>query len=158
MIAATTIQLAAALLAPLILAAVPQREAPSAPVSAYAPDDPPPDEIPIDVDLLELTDIEYRPGDPLPAWIQELDGRRVRIAGYMHASTGQGADEFMLVTDSCVCGGQPQPHHFVDVSLDDEEVDYRPGMVEATGTFSAGEVVEDGYVVSLFRLQADLFE
>ena len=31
-------------------------------------------------------------------------------------------------------------------------------MVEATGTFSAGEVVEDGYVVSLFRLQADLFE
>ena len=116
------------------------------------------DELPVDVDIIDLTSVEWIPGDDLPQWVQDLEGRRVRIAGYMHASTKRRSTEFMLVDDSCVCIGSPQPNHFLQVTLVDQETDLRQGLVDVIGTFTSGEVEKDGYVVSLFRLSADVIE
>lgn len=117
------------------------------------------DELPVDIDIVDLTSIEWGPGEPLPRWIQNLDGRRVRIAGYMHASTQDDASEFMLVDDSCICIGNPQPHHFLDVTLVDQTTSRRQGLVDVVGTFDVGELEdENGYVKSLFRLTADVIE
>lgn len=124
-------------------------------VGAFADD--PPEELPTTVDLYDLTDIDWQPGKEVPKWIRDLDGERVRIGGNMHPSMGQRAAEFMLVTDACVCGGRPQPHHYVDVTLD-EKVDYKSGLIDVIGTFRVEEVEENGYVVSLFHLEAERIE
>ena len=116
------------------------------------------DELPVDVDIVDLTRIEWEPGKPLPVWVQELNGRRVRIGGYMHVTTEDDVSAFMLVGDSCVCAGTPPPNHFVDVSLVEGETRRRPGMIDVIGIMSVGELEEDGYVKSLFRMRADVLE
>jgi hypothetical protein len=106
----------------------------------------------IELSLLDLMSIDYRPGKKLPYWVRALDGRRVRIEGYMALGTPEGVEQFELVWDSCGCG-QSNIHHFIDVSLTEETTTFDPNLIWVEGEFSVGEVREDGFVVSLFRLK-----
>ena len=108
----------------------------------------------IELSLLDLMSLDYRPGKKLPAWVLALDGRRVRIEGYMALGTLEGVEKFELVWDSCGCG-QSKVHHFVEVSLTDETTTFDPDIIWVEGQFSVGEVREDGFVVSLFRLKTE---
>ena len=106
----------------------------------------------IELSLLDLMSIDYRPGKKLPSWVRALDGRAVRIEGYMALGTPEGDDKFELVWDSCGCG-QSNVNHFIEVSLTEDTTSFDPDIIWVEGTLSVGEVREDGFVVSLFRLE-----
>lgn len=112
----------------------------------------------LEVRLVELMAIDYRRGRRLPDWVQALDGRRVRIEGYMAIGTPEGDERFELVWDSCGCGTS-QPHHFVQVTVPEgESTRFDPELIAVEGRFAVGEEIEDGFVKSLFRLKAESIE
>lgn len=112
---------------------------------------------PVEVSLAKLTSIDYKRGQELPVDIKELDGQRVSIRGFMALDTLEGETVFPLVTDSCGCG-QSKVHHFVEVSLTEGTTTYTPQELTVIGELSVGEVTEDGFVLSLYRLTAESVE
>ena len=106
-----------------------------------------------EISLLDLMSIEYNPGEKLPTWVRALNGHKVRVEGYMALGTPEGLEKFELVWDSCGCG-QSIVNHFIEVTLTEETTAFNPDIIYVEGYFDAGEVLEDGYVVSLFRLKA----
>ena len=111
----------------------------------------------IELSLLDLMSIDYTPGKRLPRWVRALDGKRVKLEGYMALGTPEGDDDFELLWDSCGCG-QSNVHHFVEVSLTEETTSFTPDLIWVEGTFSVGEIREGGFVVSLFRLETKSIE
>jgi len=111
---------------------------------------------PVELDIVKLTSIEWKQGDTLPKWVRELDGKEVVISGFINQRFRDDTDELLIVSDSCQCAGTPLPQHFVEVSLD-KKTGYKGGELTFIGTFSAGEVEEDGFVASLFRLDGKFF-
>ena len=69
----------------------------------------------------------------------------------MGVGTLEGVDSFELLPEACECG-RSKIQHFVDVTLTEGLTSYRPGRITIEGTFSVGEVEEDGFVVSMYRL------
>lgn len=108
----------------------------------------------IEVSIEYLTSIEWSPGDDLPKDIADLDGKKVKITGYMAIGTNEGSTVFELVPESCECG-RSKVNHFVDVTLTEEQTRFIPGRITLEGTFYASELEEDGFVVSLYRLTTD---
>lgn len=115
------------------------------------PPPPPPGEI-FEVSILRLRAARYVRGRPLPKWIRELDGKRIRIWGHMALGTLEGETKFELVPESCECN-RSKVNHFVDVTLTDGVTRFIPGRITIEGIFHASEVEEDGYVTSLYRLK-----
>ena len=111
----------------------------------------------IELSLLDLMSIVYTPGKRLPRWVRALDGKRVKLEGYIALGTPEGDDKFELLWDSCGCG-QSNVHHFVEVTLTEETTSFTPDLIWVEGTFSVGEIREDGFVVSLFRLETKSIE
>lgn len=105
----------------------------------------------VTVRISKLTSVKYRRGKKLPADIRELDGKRIRIEGYMAIGTIEGVESFELVPESCECG-RSKVQHFIDVTMTDGLTVYQPGRFTIEGTFSVGEKEEDGFVVSLYRM------
>ena len=108
----------------------------------------------IEVSILRLKNARYRRGRPLPKWIRDLDGKRIRLWGYMAIGTLEGLDKFELVPESCECG-RSKVNHFVDVQLTDGQTKFIPGRITLTGVFHASEEGEDGFITSLYRLRTD---
>jgi len=104
-----------------------------------------------EVSISKLTSVNYRKGKPLPDEVQGLDGQLVRIEGYMALGTLEGVDSFELVPESCECG-RSKVQHFIDVTIEEGLTTFRPGRITLEGVLSVGEVEEDGFVVSLYRL------
>lgn len=105
----------------------------------------------VEVTLAKLMNYEWKQGMRVPKEIRELDGKKVRISGLMALGTLEGVSEFELVSDACGCG-QSKMNHFVMVDLGDDTTGYDPDELVVEGTFEVGEEVEDGFVVSLYRL------
>ncbi len=117
---------------------------------ADAPDD---DDV-IEVSILALKNARYRPRRKLPKWIRELDGKRVRLWGYMAIGTLEGVQKFELVPESCECG-RSKVNHFVDVTLTEGMTKFIPGRITLTGVFHASEEETDGFITSLYRMKVD---
>ncbi len=113
-----------------------------------------PDNEIVEVSILRLKNARYRRGRPLPEWVQELDGKKISLWGYMAIGTLEGLSEFELVPESCECG-KSKVNHFVQVTLDDDVTRFIPGRITLEGTFSCGEVEEDGFITSVYRLSTD---
>lgn len=109
---------------------------------------------PVEVSINELTSIEWKPGEDLPADVEDLDGEMISIEGYMALGTLEGTTKFELVPEPCECG-RSKVSHFIDVTLKEGLVSYKPGRIILTGKFEASEVEEDGFIVSLFRLEIE---
>ncbi len=125
-----------------------------APVASLQASPAPPvvDDEPIEVELSDLTTIDWRPGREVPEKIRKLDGKRIRIKGLMAMGTVEGVDTFNLVTSGCSCG-TTKVQHFVKVTLADDVTQFTPDELTLTGVFSVGEEEEDGFVTSLYRLK-----
>lgn len=108
----------------------------------------------VEVSILRLKNARYRRGRPLPQWVQDLDGKKISLWGYMAIGTLEGLSEFELVPESCECG-KSKVNHFVQVSLDDGVTRFIPGRITLVGTFNCGEVEEDGFITSVYRLTTD---
>ena len=113
-----------------------------------------PDNEIVEVSILRLKNARYRRGRPLPEWVQELDGKKISLWGYMAIGTLEGLSEFELVPESCECG-KSKVNHFVQVTLDDDVTRFIPGRITLEGTFSCGEVEEDGFITSVYRLSTE---
>ncbi len=136
------------LLLTLALVAAPTASDAAAPAAAPTVEDP------LEVSIEYITSIEYKQGKALPKDILDLDGKTVMITGYMAIGTLEGATVFELVPESCECG-RSKVQHFIEVSIESGGVTYAPGRVDLTGVFSVGEVEEDGFVTSLYRLKIE---
>lgn len=108
----------------------------------------------MEVSLMELTTIDWDPGKKLPKKIEKLGGKKVRLKGFMALDTPEGVSKFRLTYDQCGCSNA-KASHFVEVDLGDEETGYDPAEMTVVGTLSVGEEKEDGFVTSLYRLDAD---
>ncbi|MAE47344.1 MAG: hypothetical protein CMJ86_10685 [Planctomycetes bacterium] len=109
---------------------------------------------PIEVNIDWLTSVDYRPGMKLPDEILALDGKQVQLVGYMAIGTLEGDESFEFVPESCECG-RSKVQHFIDVTLTDDVATFTPGRITLVGKFSVGEVKEDGFVTSLYRLEVE---
>lgn len=115
---------------------------------------PKPDEkVAATISLLQLRDARYRRGEPLEDWIVALEGKYVAIEGYMALGTLEGLTRFELVPEECECGGS-KVNHFVEVTLTEDVTRYKAGRFFMRGVFSASEVEEDGFIVSVYRLRS----
>jgi len=111
----------------------------------------PEDEV-FELSIIKLNNVEYVEGKALPEWVTALDGREVRIAGFMRNGTVDGDTWFDLCNDNCGCGTS-KLQHFVRVTLEEGTTVFTPGELTLVGEFSAGELEdEDGFVESIFRL------
>lgn len=107
----------------------------------------------VEIDLHRLTSIAWEPGQALPEDIVRLDGRRVVVRGFMHASVVGDQRKFPMVTEACQCTSSLLPHHFIEVDLGpNQTTGPKTGQFEVIGRLDIGEVEQDGYVVSLYRL------
>jgi hypothetical protein len=105
------------------------------------------------ISLLQLRDARYRRGEPLEDWIVQLEGKFVAIEGYMALGTLEGLTRFELVPEECECGGS-KVNHFVEVTMTEDVTRYKAGRFYMRGYFSASEVEEDGFVISVYRLRS----
>jgi hypothetical protein len=109
--------------------------------------------------MVELDSEESPP--ELPEDILELDGALIAIEGFMNplAFDREGVSQFALVNDplNCCFGATPQPNHWIDVALKEGErtAFYSLDPVAVYGHLEVGELFEDGFLVSLFRMRAD---
>ncbi len=107
---------------------------------------------------------DIKPGDPfkrdmLPEAIESLDGKRIRIRGYMlPTAQNRGIKSFVLVRDNqeCCFGPGAALYDCMLVELTGGKsttYSFKPVAVE--GTFSIREIVVDGMHLAIYRIDAD---
>lgn len=104
-----------------------------------------------DLDLLLVLNM----GDPIPSdvvdmfpdWLKGLDGKRIRIRGFMYPQFTTRLTGFVLTRDTGVCcfGPNPKVYYLIAVKLTEgTSVDYIPGRpFDVEGTFHI-QPVDDG--------------
>lgn len=111
------------------------------------------------VTFAELGSFRYEEGMRLPDAVTALHGKKVAIAGYMMTlEEVENIREFLLVESlwSCCFGKPPEVHQvIVATAKPGKEVDYSPEAVLLLGQLGVGEEIEDGFVVSLYRVALD---
>lgn len=124
----------------------------AAPFLAQPLDDPEPVGFPV------LAGFDYTEGMTLPQEVTDLDEKTVEIRGFMRREVpGSGPiNQFMLINDACGCNGTPMMNEIVFCTLPDGvTMDVLQGVVTVTGKLYVGEVVEDGYVLMIYQMDAD---
>jgi hypothetical protein len=100
----------------------------------------------------------------IPAWIRKLDGAKVSVAGFMVPFDVQenGVTSFILVKNIMICcyGLVPKVNENImcEVAKGQKEKFYINIPIKVFGTLSVGEVKDDGYVLSLYRLAVERIE
>ena len=96
-----------------------------------------------DLDLLKVLNL----GSPLPAdvvemlpeWLKKLDGKRIRIRGFMYPQYTTRLTGFVLTRDMGICcfGPNPKIYYLISVKLKEgTEIEYIPGRpFDVAGTF-----------------------
>jgi hypothetical protein len=110
-----------------------------------------------DVDLLKVLNMDpVIPEAPkmMPDWLRQLDGKRVRIRGFMippFSETDVRAFTLARDTQLCCFGRNPLPYDLIDVFLKEgaatEYIELRP--FDVVGVFHIGEEIEPGYLYSI---------
>lgn len=103
---------------------------------------------------------EYRDHMKLPESVVALKGRKVAAAGYM-ITLGEVEDirEFLLVESgwSCCFGIPPDVNQVIEVRIPKElpGIEFTTTPIAVMGVMDVGEEVEDGFVISVYRIQAE---
>ena len=96
---------------------------------------------------------------PIPEFIRKLDGQNIEMTGYMMPlSDIKNIHSFILVPSlfGCCYGQPPAVNHIVLVKMaDGGSVKFFNETIVVRGQFHCGEQKQDGYLVSLYRLDAD---
>lgn len=109
-----------------------------------------------------LGGFSYEEGMKLPEPVGKLQGATVGLVGYMMTlEEVEDIHEFLLVESlwSCCFGKPPEVHQVVVVTIPHKKgVDMTPAPLLLTGVLDVGERVEDGFVISVYRLKAATFK
>ena len=112
-----------------------------------------------DLDLLRVLNMDPVPADAVshfPAWLRDLDGKTVRLRGFMYPSYEEPLTAFVLARDNQICcfGRDPKPYDLVTVKLRDgvttPYIQNRP--FDVVGTFSIAPYYDDGVWFQLYRI------
>jgi hypothetical protein len=113
-----------------------------------------------DFDLLKVLNMEPVPLDAVdhfPGWLLGLDGKRVRVRGFMYPPfKEEGLEQFILARDNQICcfGKNPKIYDLVYVSMRDgvttKYIQNRP--FDVVGTFRIRPDAEGGEWFSLYEL------
>jgi hypothetical protein len=113
-----------------------------------------------DIDLLKILNMEPVPADAVdhfPGWLEQLNGKEIRIRGFMYpAYSSTGLTGFLLARDNDICcfGREAKIYDLFKVMLvDGLTTDYIEGRpFDVVGTFHIDPLVEDGEVLQLYRI------
>ncbi len=113
-----------------------------------------------DLDLLKILNMEPVPPDApkyFPEWLKSLNGRRIRIRGFMYPPELEtGLTGFLLARDNQICcfGRNPKPYDIIPVRLREgattNYIANRP--FDVVGVFHLDLAELDGKVFQLYRL------
>lgn len=99
---------------------------------------------------------------PIPANVKALDGKILELTGFMMPiNEVKNIRQFILIQSlwGCCFGQAPEANHILVVHMEDEKrVDFYPDPIRVTGRFSVGETREEGFLVSIYRLDAHKVE
>ena len=120
-----------------------------------------------EMDVLNAIQDSGDPGDleaRFPLEVLAVESRYVELEGYMvpYEYDEEGIYSFTLVRDQAMCcfGGAFRTNHFVEAVMANdgraEPADLEPIIV--IGTIEVGEVVDSGYVLSVYRMLIDEVE
>lgn len=114
-----------------------------------------------DIDLIKILNMDPVPVDAVdyfPEWLQQLDGQRIRIKGYMYPTfKSEGLKRFVLTRDTgeCCFGPNAFVYFLVQVRLTEgQETDYihnKPFDVE--GIFRIDPEADDSGLFQLYRIE-----
>lgn len=126
------------------------------------------------LNISDLADFDYytplpgeKPNEKLlaenkiPEAIKNLDGKRVSVTGFVmpvDVDKEGNVREFALNGnyDMCFYGGPSQINQWVHVKMrDGAKARFSHSPTTVSGTLEVGELVEDGQVISLYRLTGD---
>lgn len=116
---------------------------------------------PEEVDFASLSDFDYVEGMTLPDHVTRLHKQRITLTGFMQREDGgtEPTDFFMLINEACGCDGTPFLNEVVFCAMPSgEETEIKPGSVKITGTLYVGEMIEEGIVTSIYRLDVEKVE
>jgi len=105
---------------------------------------------------------EARKRGQIPPWLQTYNGRRVVLTGYLlplQMENGR-AKKFILMRDvtTCCYGATPNMNDYVIVSMKGEGAKADQDIpVMVAGVFNVEETYDNGYVVSLFHMDGEVF-
>ena len=96
---------------------------------------------------------------PIPDFIRKFEGKPVQMTGYMMPlSEIKDIKSFVLVPSlwGCCYGQPPAVNHIVFVKMaGNTTAKFFGDGIRVRGQFHCGEEKQDGYVVSLYRIDAD---
>jgi hypothetical protein len=119
----------------------------------------PTDGSPIKLSFDVLTSWNYVEGKTeIPENVKKLNGRTIELTGFMMPiNYTKKMTRFLLLQSllGCCFGQTPQPNHIIIVNMEgDKTVEFYPDPVKITGKFSVGETREEGFLLSIFGLEA----
>jgi hypothetical protein len=114
-----------------------------------------------DLDLMKLINMDPVTSDcieKMPGWLRDLNGKPVRIRGYMKPSgQSEGIPEFVFVrsTDLCCFGPKGKVYHLIAVKLKagttTDYIELKP--FDVTGRFRIEKVeLDDGLIFLLYHI------
>jgi hypothetical protein len=110
------------------------------------------------VDFSALSGFEYEEGMELPESVRKLNGKKIRIVGFIRTEDGRtdDIDVFWLVDQNCDCEGMPKMNEIILCTMPEgRTISNDDSLIEVTGYLEAGEEREDGYVMSIYRMQVE---
>ena len=108
--------------------------------------------------------VKIKEGEELPVIPDEVrawDGKEVVVTGFMNPVRfdREGVSEFLLVKDilGCCFGATPRMNHWIRVRMKEGERAkfYAYDQLTVFGTIEVSEEIEDGYVMSVYRMTVD---
>ena len=113
-----------------------------------------------DIDLLKVLNMDPVPANAatmMPAWLKGLEGKRIRIRGFMYPTFQQtGVRAFGLARDNQICcfGRNPKIYDVFDVLLrDGVTTNYLPNRpFDVVGVFHIRPEAEEGKLYHLYEM------
>lgn len=114
------------------------------------------DPVPVDFDFLGAWEFNEDLEDPFPAFIHELQGKRISLRGFMMPDVDfENITRFHLIRSlwGCCFGAPPRLNELLLVNVRaGKGLDYTYNTIEVTGTFRAEFIMEDGIIEDLYFL------
>ena len=114
----------------------------------------------IDLAIKQLGNFEYdaEKGGNIPLDVQHLQGATIKLHGFMiPMDQAENISQFALVPSlfACCYGQPPQIQHTIVVQCPKgKAVSYYPDEIVVQGTLDVKEKKDDGFIVSIFDMQA----